>query len=193
MEAFERDGVVVAKTKFTPVDAARLALTAPPIPLTPRRTRLLLIAATVWCREMQFPTVRELATALGVRSTSTVVNGFAGHLGVQAAVVAHEWTSLREGWFAPGGVDRAAWLVRHAVDLHRLDPACLRLPGYVCAAVEATGLSGTESPEDLTPPLHVLAAFAGRSRFDLEPVALRRMLLVAADSRRGHAARAVSA
>ncbi len=148
----------VATTPSTSIDAARLALRSPAIAPTPRRDRLLGTAATLWCRGLQFPTVRQIGAAMGHASPSSPLNGFGRLIEIQAEVIRREWRSIEEGWLGAGPAERSAWLVLHVRRLLALDPACVRLPALVSTAVSAAQ-PGVVDGASLA-PLHALAAFA---------------------------------
>lgn len=149
------------KTKFSPVDAARLALEPSLVPVgrTPRRDRLLRMATSMWCRQLQFPTVRQLVAEGGWTSTSTVTAGFGGLIYLQAEVIRGEWNEL-ERWSGLPAADRTGALVDHAEHLAAMDPACLRLPGLVWSAVTIAD-PAREGDLELALHVHALAALAG--------------------------------
>jgi hypothetical protein len=175
------DRPVVTKTKFTATDAARIALARPPRPLTPARRRVLAAAATLWCRGLQFPTVREIGAALGLRSPSTVVGGFDGLIDVHAAVIRTEWQRIDQGWMTSSSGDRSRWLVEHGRELAAIDPSCLRLPSLVCSAVLGSGAVPLRPGAHLVVPLHALAAFADAPATALDPVVVRRLVRAVPD------------
>lgn len=171
---------VVTKTRFTPVDAARIALAAPPVPLTASQRRVLLASATLWCHQLQFPTVREIAAAIGRTSPSTVLFGFRHLIDVHAAVIATEWRRIETGVSSSGEPgDWLAWVGRHAEELAAVDRACLRLPALVSTAVASTGRSSPVHHMELAGPLHALAALVDRPGGS-SPSGVRRALLEAA-------------
>lgn len=148
-----------AKRNFTAVDAACLALNRearPPV-LTPNRSRLLLVAATQWCRELQFPTVRAIGREMGWTSTSSVTAGFGRLIDLQAAVIRLEWHRIEGCPIVPLD-DRVRWIVHHAEQLAAVDPSCLRLPGLVWSAVATADPSRVTPMPGLAAPLHALAA-----------------------------------
>lgn len=153
-------------TRFTAVDAARVALTRRPVHLTPARTQIMLAATVLWCRTLQFPTIRGIGTASGRRSPSSVVTGFGRAIDIQAAAIRTEWRLIDRGWLSSSDAERPRWLDEHRRNLVAVDPACLRLPGLVCSSVVASGLLPRRPAPELLAPLHGLAAFAdgaGRS------------------------------
>lgn len=151
---------VAVKTKFSAVDAARLALGGEPHPTvsTTRQRRLVRVASTMWCRDLQFPTVRELGRELGLSSSSSVTAGFGRLIEVQAAVIRREW-HLLERWSALPPGDRAAALKAHADHLADVDPVRLRLPGLVWSAVATAEPGRIPAEPGVAAPLHALAAF----------------------------------
>lgn len=168
---------VPKKTKFTPVDAARVALAARPVTLTPSRLRVVLCAATLWCRDLQFPTARQLARALGRSSPSTAVTMFSGLVGVHATVIALEWRRLEQGWMSTVAGDPIGWLVDHAHELAAIDPACLRLPALVSSAVASADRARAALRCDRLAPLHALAALADLSLSPPSRHRLRRVVV----------------
>ncbi|MEX2557789.1 MAG: hypothetical protein WEB06_19435 [Actinomycetota bacterium] len=151
----------MSKQRFTPVDAARVALAAPRVVLTSSQLRVVGVAARTWCQELQFPTVRTIASELGCMSPSTVLSGFPHLIDVQASVIALEWHRLEVGLSSPEGCDPVAWLGAHAGELLAIDRACLRLPALVWAAVASAAPSTSRSPDlKVALMLHALAAFA---------------------------------
>lgn len=151
---------VGAKTKFSAVDAAHLAFDGEPhlVVSTSRQHRLVRVASTLWCRALQFPTVRELGRELGVSSTSSVTAGFGRLIDVQAAVIRSEWHLLERCSSLPSD-ERLDALMDHARQLVDLDPVCLRLPGLVWSAVASADPSRVSAGRAMAAPLHVLAAF----------------------------------
>lgn len=156
---------VATKTKFSAVDAARLALEpgARFEVATPRQRRLLNAAATLWCRDLQFPTVRELGRELRLHSTSSVTAGFGRLIEVQASVIEQEW-ALLEVWSAMPTLRRQVALHEHAEHLVAIDPVLLRLPGLVWSAVESAAPDRVPAEVGLAAPLHSLAAFVAGDR-----------------------------
>lgn len=154
------DPLVHRPTKMAATEPARLALAMAPLALSRPRATVVRIAGTLWCRDLQFPTVRAIGERAGYRSTSTVLNGF-GHLSVlHARVINAEWWRIEAGWLRRSPADRPAWLVEHATELAWHGPARLRLPALVCSAVVGSGaLVVPPSPLTLA-PLYALAAFA---------------------------------
>jgi hypothetical protein len=140
-------------------EAARLALAGRPRPLTPARARVEQAAAVLWCRHLQFPTVRAIGRATGLRSPSTI-HDHGRPAGLQAAIIAREWERIGDGWLAAGATDRAGWLADHATSLAAVDPTLLRLPGLVCSAVVGSGVLPSAPPPAALVPFHALAAFA---------------------------------
>ncbi len=175
-----RSGSPVIKRKFTPIDAATVALANPQVAATPGQGRVLVAAAVLWCRHLQFPTARELASELGRSSPSTVLFGFSRLVNVQAALLALEWSRLDLGARSAPAHDGLAWLCRHAAELHAIDRASLRLPALVWAAVVSADRSQARGRADLAMSLHVLAAFADRGALPA-PGDLRRVLQAAAN------------
>jgi hypothetical protein len=151
---------VAAKTKFSAVDAARLALAGEPLPTvsTTRQRRVARVASTMWCRDLQFPTVRELGRELGLSSSSSVTAGFGRLIDVQAVLIRREWAVL-EHWSALPPDDRAAALKAHADRLANVDPVRLRLPGLVWSAVATADPGRIPTELGVAAPLHALAAF----------------------------------
>lgn len=157
-----RDRPVATRTPFTAIDAAYVALHREPPNPTPRRARVLEVAARLWCRQLEFPTVRAIAGAMGHTSSSTPLNGFGHMIDVQAGVIRREWDRIESGWISAPSPARARWLASHVRDLHALHPACLRLPGLVSAAVVAAAPEEHADLDVTLAPLHALAAFAER-------------------------------
>lgn len=155
----DRDLQVAPRTKFSAAHAARVALTRPTPPVTPARERILRAATALWCRHLQFPTVRDVAQATGHRSISSVTTPFGRSIDLQAAIIRTEWDLVTRGWVALPDRSRPRWLVEHARHLTELDGACLRLPGLVCSAVAAADVT-VLPPPDVLVPLHALAALA---------------------------------
>lgn len=152
--------VTRTKAKFTPVDAARVALATPVVDLTPTRLRVVTRAAAMWCRELQFPTVRQLLAELDRTSLSTPLSGFGHLINVHAAVIALEWSRLRVVVADVDPCRRIDLLARRAQELVEIDQACLRLPALVWAAVVAADPSTARRAGELAALLHALAAFA---------------------------------
>lgn len=146
-----------APSKFTATDAARDALTVPGPRATVSRNRIVGRAAVLWCRGLQFPSIRRIGAAAGFSSPSTVSTPFGSALGIQAEVIRREWAWV-EKWLriAPDGRDRA--LAGHCHNLADRDPVCLRLPGLVCSAVVGSGVLRDRPPAHLLAPLHALSA-----------------------------------
>lgn len=154
----------VGKTKFTPVDAARLAFGAHGVMpcASDRRNRLLLGAAVAWCRDLQFPTVRGLGRELGLSSTSSVAKGFGGLIGVQAAVIGREWQRLEDCW-AVQADQRPVRLMLHAEALAAVERPCLRLPSLVWSAATTADRSRASAMPGMGAAVHVLAALVDPS------------------------------
>lgn len=169
-------GVVTSRT-FTTIDAARLALDRESAELTPRRDRVLTGAAKLWCRHLEFPTVRELGAEMGHTSPSTPLNGFGRVIDIQASVIRLEWQRIDAGWISSPTGDAVGWLIRHARTLAAIDPACLRLPGLVCAAVLAADADRPRPRPECLVPLHALAAFVDAPSCPPGPAALARLVL----------------
>lgn len=144
-------------TKFTATDAALEALMLPGPRATVSRNRIVGRATVLWCRGLQFPSIRRIGRAAGISSPSSVSTPFGTALGIQAEVIRREWSWV-ERWLriAPDGRDDA--LAAHGHDLTDRDPVCLRLPGLVCSAVVGSGVLRARPPAHLLAPLHALAA-----------------------------------
>lgn len=147
-------------SKFAATAAAAVALRAPAVPSTAIRERNLRSAATLWCRHLQFPTVRAVRDDLGMASAGAVLHGFHRLIDVHAAVIRTEWDLLEHGWFGADPDLRTRWLATHAVELAEVDPVLLRLPGLVCSAVFGSGAASRPVDAGLVVPLHALAALA---------------------------------
>lgn len=151
---------VATPTKFAATEAARVALTVRPAHRrTPGRARIARAATVLWCRDLQFPSVRSIAGRTGHRSYSSVVDAYGSCLDLQATIIRRQWEQVRDGWVPLPEADRPRWLAEHARLLAEVDPVCLRLPGLVCSAVAGSGAAPVPSPELLV-PLHALAALA---------------------------------
>ncbi|QYG95199.1 hypothetical protein HC251_24065 [Iamia sp. SCSIO 61187] len=155
----DRDLGVAPRTKFSSAHAAELALTTSGPRRTPSRDRILRAATVQWCRDLQFPTARDVAQATGLSSVSSVVTPFGRCVDLQAEIIRTEWGLVSRGWAAAPDGSRPRWLVEHARRLAELDGACLRLPSLVCSAVAAAGVTALPRP-DLLVPLHAMAALA---------------------------------
>lgn len=171
---------MAARRTFTAIDAARVALHQEPPNPTPRRGRVVEVAARLWCRGLQFPTVRQIGAAMGHRSPSTPLNGFGHLIDIQAGVIRLEWHRIETGWVSAPGYDRATWLARHGRDLLAVDPACLRLPGLVTSAVMAADPDRYTARAPSLAPLYALAAFAGSPASSPGQPAFEPMALAAA-------------
>lgn len=154
------DRELAFRTKFTATDAARVAFTTPPVRLTRARSRILLAATAAWCRDLQFPTVRDIGAATGLRSPSTVTGGFGRLIDIQATVIRLEWQRIEQGWMEVPADRRPSWLAQHGCELGALDPTCVRLPGLVCSAVLGADVVRPRPAPGLLAPLHALAALA---------------------------------
>lgn len=139
-------------------------------------------AATLWCRELGIPTVRELGRVVG-RSPVTVLRGFEHLIDVYAEVIRSEWALLEDGWHRGVSAERVDWLVGHAASLAAVDAALLRLPALVRAAVVTANPSLAACAElGVAMPLLALAAFAEPGA-SLPPRGELRHLLVSASVR----------
>ena len=117
-------------------------------------------AATLWCRELAFPTVRALAAHLD-RQASTVLNGYEQYIELQAMVIRLEWAALIAGLEAPAPIGRLVFLADHACDLAAHDRALLRLPSFVLTAQLAAHPDAAGSaPARASMALHALASLA---------------------------------
>lgn len=163
--------------RFTPVDAARLALATPDRDLTASQRRVVACGAQLWCRQLQFPTVRQIAAQLGRRSPSTVLFGFEGVLGVHAVVIAAEWRQLVQIWRRPVVTDRVDGLVTHAERLAATDQTSLRLPALVASAIAAVDPLQVPQSWHLAASLHLLAAVADRPHRRLDRGVLRGVVM----------------
>jgi len=177
MKAPDAAGPIVVRTKFTAVEAARLALAtdfSPPL-LTPALRRRLSMAAMLWCRDLQFPTVRELGTAVGLTSTSSVTAVFGRLIDLQATVIHLEWCRIERLALQPADElpDR---LVDHARKLVAADGWCLRLPSLVWSAVVTADPSHASGRVPLAVALHTMAAMASPASGESGQVALRTRL-----------------
>ena len=170
------------KTQFTPVDAARVALSTPPAATRPAQLRVVLSAAVLWSRELQFPTVRDVAADLGLRSPSSVLSRFETVLDLHAMVIGLEWRRLEDVWTGRMAPPSIAALVDHAQELVTIDRACLRLPALVWAAVTAAEPSRALQQRDLAGPVHALAALVNVPASALGVGALHRWLVATAAS-----------
>lgn len=182
------------RTKFTAVDAARVALAADhPTPLpSAQEARRLRATALMWSRDLQFPTVRDIGVVLGLTSTSSITEGFGRLIDLHAAVISHELEEITRCWDMP--VERRVdALVGHAANLTVIGSPCLRLPGLVwSAATMADPTLSLEYP-GLGLPLQVLAAFAEPARSRAGSTSLRRMLSSVVEAEAVHANLAVPA
>lgn len=181
---------VPAGTRSSAVDAARLALARPPLHRTPGRERILRAATVLWCRELQLPTVREVARSTGHSSPSGVITPFGRCVDLQAVIIRTEWDLLVPWWQAVPAEARGRWLAEHARQLEDMDRACLRLPGLVCSAVASAEVVPLP-PLELLTPLHALASLAGTDS-GVDPHALAAAAASLA-GRPGRTAMAVSA
>jgi AcrR family transcriptional regulator len=91
--------------------------------------RILAATATLWCRNLTFPTAREVGALAGV-APSTVVSAFGGMSELVDAVVATELAHLDACRTAP---DPAAAFQRRIAELRTVDPVLGRLPWLVMA------------------------------------------------------------
>lgn len=148
---------ISSPTRSMAVDAACVALTGVPLPRTAARERIVRAATVLWCRQLQPPTVRQVAAATGHRSFSGAVTPFGRCIDLHAAVIRTEWDLVARRWASAPHASRARWLADHARQLADVDPACLRLPGLVCSAVAAAGVTAVP-PAELLVPLHALSA-----------------------------------
>lgn len=170
------------KTKFTAVDAARIALADGHLTSSPseQETRRLRATALMWCRDLQFPTVRKIGTEIGLASSSSITVGFGRLIDLQAAVIGHELEQI-EQCRRLSIQDRANGLVRHADELMAIGRPCLRLPALVWSAVTAADPAPAWTSPDLALPLHVLAAFVEPAHSRPDAMGLRRVLSAVID------------
>jgi hypothetical protein len=172
-------------TKFSPIDAARVALATDPLALSPAQQRVLSIAATMWCRDLSFPTVRALG-AQANRAPVTVLNGFDHAVLIHAEVIRVEWAVLQHTWHTVprATTARVDALLDHALALAMIDRVLLRLPALANAAVLAAG-DPKVAARTLAPsaPLYVIASFAERHQPQLDHARerVRDLLLVASE------------
>lgn len=134
---------MTATTKFSAVDAARLALSAETIEPTPARERTVNAAAVMWCRELAFPTIRRLAAEVG-RSPVTVLKPFGRVIDIYAEVIRREWAAL-ETIADAAAHERPQQMAEHMAALHRFDPVLVRLPVLVEASI-AGAVPDTDRP-----------------------------------------------
>lgn len=169
----------MAPRKFTPVDAARRVFGPPPV-LSPARQRIVECAATLWCRDLAFPTVRELAAAAG-RAISTVLNGYDELIEVQSTVLAIEWAKLDAATIPGPPLEQVHWMSEHVLELAVVDPDLLRLPSFTVTAMLRADPGRRSSPvAGLVPMLHALAALADVAPSPVSGVSIERTLIRAA-------------
>lgn len=149
-----------AAVKFSALDAARRANEVTPLAMSPSRERTLHAAASLWCRNLTLPTIRQVAAEAG-RSAVTVLAPFDTVLDVYAHVIRLEWQLLRDNWFGAEPAEAMQFLRVHAIDLGSRDPSLLRLPSLVHAAmVGARPAVCGDADVDRVFPLYALAVGA---------------------------------
>lgn len=162
--------------KFTPVDAARRAVLPAPIWVSPARRRVIDAAALLWCRDLAFPTVRVIASHLGC-VPSSVLNGYAHHLDLQAMIMRLEWAQL-DGGLRGESIDRLVFLADHACALAAADIALLRLPSFVVAArLAADPQLGSSAPGRASMAVHLLASLADAAGCGIRRPEVERILV----------------
>ena len=141
---------------------------------TPAQARILDLARCLWCREGAMPTVRQLAAEAGLRSPSTVLNGYGRLVDLYAEVMRTELDRLRSIASRPSG-DRIVGLAAHGAELSNRDRSLVRLPVLVLWAVEAARPAAV--PGGVWRPAHVLAALADPSGPPLVAEDVRRAMV----------------
>ena len=145
----------MSRSKFSPVDAARLAAMSAPRALSVHQEVVVWRAAVLWCRELAFPTARSLAADIG-RWPSTVLHGFGHMVEIQAEVIRGERAALA-ALDHDDPTTLAENLGVHAATLAAVDPVLVRLPCLVLCALAETDVEPVSRA--VWRAVHVMASF----------------------------------